>query len=244
MRKKYTISPEEASAMDALGGFDKVVEAASRILREHGIERDLFSSEERESIRHGGAFVKRQIEFCFDASKSLRANIEDLLSQAAEIQETRGGTHYVGTMLQHLVGAKLDIVLGQGRIHHHGFSVADQSTDRKADYQIDAVAIYVTTHPTEALVRKCGENIKAGLKPLIITLGDAVSHAEFNLKTSELNDRVDVLDATQFLTANVYERSLFQAAECMVTLAALLSRYNAIVEECETDPSLRIKLPC
>ena len=33
-----------------------------------------------------------------------------------------------------------------------------------------------------------------------------------------------------------------QAAECKVTLAALLARYNAIVDECETDPSLCIKL--
>jgi hypothetical protein len=145
-------------------------------------------------------------------------------------------------MLQHLVGAKLDLVLGSNKIHHHGFSVADHSTDRKADYQIETIAIHVTTHPTEALVRKCGENIKAGLKPLIITLGDAVRPADFILKTFELNERVDVLDAAQFLTANVYERSLFKAAECKVTLAALLARYNAIVDECETDPSLRIKL--
>src|ERR1017187_2995394 len=35
-----------------------------------------------------------------------------------------------------------------------------------------------------------------------------------------------VLDAAQFLTANVYERSLFKASECKVTLTALLDRYN------------------
>ena len=33
-------------------------------------------------------------------------------------------------MLQHLVGAKLDAVLGGGQINHHGFSVADHSTGR------------------------------------------------------------------------------------------------------------------
>jgi hypothetical protein len=146
-------------------------------------------------------------------------------------------------MLQHLVGAKLDIVLGQGKLFHHGFSVADHSTDRKADYQVEAVAIHVTTHPTEALVRKCADNLKAGLKPLIITIGEAVRPADFILKTFELNDRVDVLDAAQFLTANVYERSLFKASECKVTLTALLDRYNAIVAECETDPSLLVKIP-
>ena len=187
-------------------------------------------------------FASEGPKFHFDPGKSLRANINDLLDQAAELQATGGGTNYVGAMLQHLVGAKLDIVLGRGKIHHHGFSVADHSTDRKADYQIEAVAIHVTTHPTEALVRKCADNIKAGLKPLIITLGEAVRPADFILKTFELNDRVDVLDAAQFLTVNVYERSFFKAAECKVTLAALLARYNAIVDECETDPSLRIKL--
>ena len=181
-------------------------------------------------------------KFHFDPGKSLRANINDLLDQAAVLQATGGGTNYVGAMLQHLVGAKLEIVLGQGALQHHGFSVADESTKRNADYQIETVAIHVTTHPTEALVRKCGENIKAGLKPLIITLGEAVKPADFILKTCELNDRVDVLDAAQFLTANVYEHSLFKAAECKITLAALLSRYNDIIDECETDPSLRIKL--
>jgi hypothetical protein len=188
-------------------------------------------------------FASEGPKFHFDPGKSLRANIDDLLDQAGELQASGGGTNYVGAMLQHLVGAKLDIVLGSGRLQHHGFSVADQSTDRKADYQIEAIAIHVTTHPTEALVRKCGDNINAGLKPLIITLGEAVRPAEFILKTFELNDRVDVLDISQFLTANIYERSLFKADECKVTLAGLLARYNAIVDKCETDPSLRVKLP-
>jgi hypothetical protein len=188
-------------------------------------------------------FASEGPKFHFDTGKSLRANINDLLDQASELQATGGGTNYVGAMLQHLVGAKLDIVLGQGKLFHHGFSVADHSTDRKADYQVEAVAIHVTTHPTEALVRKCADNLKAGLKPLIITIGEAVRPADFILKTFELNDRVDVLDAAQFLTANVYERSLFKASECKVTLTALLDRYNAIVAECETDPSLLIKLP-
>jgi len=150
---------------------------------------------------------------------------------------------YVGAMLQHLVGAKLDLVLGLGKLKHHGFSVADHSTERKGDFQVESVAIHVTTHPSEALIRKCAENIRAGLKPLIISVGDGVAGAGFLLKNSELADRVDVLDAGQFLTANVYERSFFKAAECKVTLGTLLQRYNEIVETCETDPTLRVRMP-
>ena len=187
-------------------------------------------------------FASEGPKFHFDTGKSLRANIDDLLRQAEELQADAGGTAYVGAMLQHLVGAKLDLVLGKGKMEHHGFSVADQSTARKGDFQIESVAIHVTTHPSEALVRKCEANIQAGLKPLIVTLGDGVVGAAFLLKSFQLADRVDVLDANQFLTANIYEHSLFQASTCKVTLSNLLQRYNEIVLQCETEPMLQIDL--
>lgn len=187
-------------------------------------------------------FASKGPKLNFDTGKSLAANISDLLAQANELQSNSGGTNYVGAMLQHLVGAKLDLVLGVGKIRHHGFSVADHSTERKGDFHIDAMAIHVTTNPNEALVRKCGDNLKSGLKPLIITTADGVGVAAFQLRNGQLQDRVDVLDCSQFLTANLYERSLFQVADCKITLTKLLERYNKIVDECETDPVLKVNL--
>ena len=242
MSKAFPLSAEEEAAMNALGGVDKLITSTERILRGRGIARSLFSTRDRQRIRRGRRTAKRVV-FHFDTGKSLRANIGDLLEQAREMQANAGGTNYVGAMLQHLVGAKLDLVLGAGRLKHHGFSVADHSTDRKGDFHVEAVAIHVTTHPSEALVRKCGDNLRAGLKPLIVTIGEGVDGAEFLLKNAAIAERVDVLDASQFLTANVYERSFFKAAECKVTLGRLLERYNEIVASCETDPTLQIKLP-
>jgi hypothetical protein len=187
-------------------------------------------------------FASKGPKFHFDPGKSLRANIQDLLKQADDLQQHSGGTAYVGAMLQHLVGAKLDVVVGPGKIEHHGFSVADQSTARQSDFQIETVAIHVTTHPSESLVMKCEENLRAGLKPLIITMGVGVEGAAFLLKNFSLSERVDVLDVAQFLTANVYERSQFRTAACKATFANLLDRYNDIVALCETDPAMRIAL--
>jgi len=242
MAKEFPISDEEERVIAALGGFDLIVSLADKVLREHGIDKGLFSELDRQRVRRGRDFVKREMEFNFDYGKSLRANIGDLLQQAQDLQTDAAGNNYVGAMLQHLVGAKLDVVLGQGKIRHHGSSVADHSTERNSDFQIEAVAIHVTTHPTEALVRKCTANLNGGLKPVIVTLGDGVAGAEFLLKNSGLADRVDVLDVGQFLTANIYERSLFKAADCKVTFSSLLERYNEIVSSCETDPSLRIRI--
>lgn len=186
-------------------------------------------------------FATEGPKFSFDPAKSVAANLAALFEQASEIQSNSGGANFVGAMLQHLVGAKLDIVMGVGVADHHGFSVADHSTERQADFEVNGVAIHVTTHPSEALVRKMAKNLQAGLKPVVVTLADGVEGAAYLLKNTEWKDRIDIIDATQFLTANVYERSLFKAGECKATLTAILTRYNEIVASCETDPVLRIR---
>jgi hypothetical protein len=187
-------------------------------------------------------FASEGPRFHFDLGKSVAANLTDLFIQAVEIQKNSGGANFLGAMLQHLVGAKLDIILGVGVASHHGFSVADHSTERVADFEVNGIAIHVTTHPSEGLLRKAAANLRAGLKPLIVTLKDGVEGAAYLLKQTEWKDRIDVIDVTQFLTANVYERSFFKADECKATLMLILTRYNEIVSECETDPVLQVRL--
>jgi hypothetical protein len=244
MPKKFKLSSEEIKLLEALGGFEHCRKVAKEVLRKDWLQRGIFLRSELEDIRRSviRASNKNYIEFKFDPLKSLQANIGDLLQQAQELQANPGGANYVGAVLQHLVGAKLDVVLGIGKVDHHGYSVADQSTERSGDFQIESVTIHVTTHPSEALVRKCGDNLRSGLRPVIITMGDGVEGAAFLLKSARLSDRVDVLDAGQFLTANVYERSLFKEAHCKPTLSRLLNRYNEIVAVCEADPALRIRV--
>ncbi len=49
-------------------------------------------------------------------------------------------------------------------------------------------------------------------------------------------------DVLQFLTLNLHEFSAFHAAEQRSTMQGLVEVYNRIVDECETDPGLRIVL--
>lgn len=226
----------------ALGGIERAAAVTDNILKEHGINRSFFSRCEIDRLTRLERLFTVGMVFDFDPLKSVAANLAGLFEQAAEIQSNSGGANFVGAMLQHLVGAKLDIVLGTGVADHHGFSVADHSTERQADFEVNGVAIHVTTHPSEALIRKMANNLKAGLKPVVVTLADGVEGAAYLLKNTEWRDRIDIIDATQFLTANVYERSLFKAGECKATLTAILTRYNEIVASCETDPVLQIRI--
>lgn len=178
----------------------------------------------------------------YDQGKTLNAVLSNLLEQARERQRKSPGKTYVGAVLQHLIGAKLELALPKVKISHNGFSVADSVSDRQGDFAIDEVIIHCTTAPTDALLRKCKSNIDSGRRPIVLTIGKMLSATEVMADDLGLSGRVEIMDAMQFLTANLYEMSLFKAAQRKITLEKLINKYNDLVSENESDASLRIAI--
>lgn len=187
-------------------------------------------------------FAGKPFKFHTDASLSVRAAVRKVLDQARERQAKMPGSRYEGAMLQHLVGAKLDLVLGEGKITHHSASEADEAEGRAGDFIAGDVAIHVTTHPGESLISKCARNLEAGLRPLIVTTSRKTVVADSLAEQANIGSRVDVLDIEQFLAANLYERALFFSKNLPPKTRELLARYNELIEAHETDPSLRIEI--
>lgn len=176
-----------------------------------------------------------------DMSKTIGANLEDLFAQARKREKENPGTHYLGTVLQHLTAAKLSLILPEGSFAIHGASVADAPTERSGDFAINNTTIHCTTMPGALLIEKCKGNLRAGVRPVIITVFDRVTTALNLAEDSGLAGRVEVWDIQQFLSSNVYEHSLFDDAKRNSTLGDIIQAYNRIVMETETDPSLRIE---
>jgi len=185
-------------------------------------------------------FESKPFKIKVDASKSLRSIVADLIEAAFLRQRESPGTMIAGAVMQHLVGAKLEIALPNVKFDHHGFSVADAPGGRKGDFLIGDTAIHVTTAPTEALIRKCCDNLSSGLRPLVITTQSGVGGAGALAKNAGVSDRVDILEIEQFVATNVYEWSAFQQTQRPLTVRQLIEAYNRIIDDCETDPSLRI----
>jgi hypothetical protein len=185
-------------------------------------------------------FNARPFALRFQQGNSLRSVIRDLLAQAKSRQEEGAGTMFVGAMLQHLIGAKLSLALPDIEIEHNGFSVADRPTGRSGDFEIGNASLHVTTTPGEAVIRKCSANLAAGRQPIIITHHDMLPAADAFASAAGIADRLDVLDAEQFLVANLHELGGFRSDQIRVTVGSLIERYNAIVTAHETDPSLQI----
>jgi len=186
-------------------------------------------------------FAGKPFVLHFDSSKSLRSVVRDLLSQAERRQARFAGSTLVGTMLQHLVGAKLNLLLDTP-VEHYGAAVADEASSRGGDFVIDDVVVHVTTAPTEALIRKCERNLEGGLRPVIITVEKGVMVAEGLAGQWGIAARLDVFEAEQFLAGNLYEIGKFGRTGRRATVEELVSEYNKIIDECETNPSLKIEI--
>jgi hypothetical protein len=222
------------------GSIEKM-EGYLRLLNEHHLKGalDLDAVEAWWIQKILEFFDSKPFTFELDQARSLRSCVRELFAQAGQRQRETSGTMYVGALMQHLVGAKLDII-SKANLSHHGFSVADAPSNRSSDFCLGDVAIHVTTAPTEGLMQKCQNNLSAGLRPLIVTTEDGIGGAKAFAKQAGLEDRVDVIEIEQFLATNIYEHSSFDPAARVATIKALIERYNVVVSETETDPSLRI----
>lgn len=190
-------------------------------------------------------FASQPLHLEYDASLSFEAMIVRLFDQVEARQREMPGSTIVGTVLQHLVGAKLEIVFGDEdelALQHFAAAVADTVSGRSGDFEVEDAIIHVTTSPAEALMHKCKQNLQASYRPIIVTLFDQVGMARGNAKTVGIRDRIEIIPIEQFLTMNIYERSRFKQLTQRDTLTRLIGKYNLIIDKCETDPSLKISL--
>ncbi len=187
-------------------------------------------------------FAGEPFRIKLDVSRSLRHVVRDVLGQAVERQMEAPGMNYAGAVLQHLVGAKLDCALGHGMVEHRSFSTADAPGDRTGDFSIGDVAIHVTTAPGESVIERCRENLDAGYKPILVTTQKGVAVAEGLAENARLAERIDIFEVEQFVALNLYEWGAFETAGRRVAIEDLMRRYNEIVEDVETDPSLKIEI--
>jgi hypothetical protein len=186
-------------------------------------------------------FAAKPFTLRLDPTLSVRAVFRQLFAQAEARQKEMSGTMIVGTIMQHLVGAKLEGAFGS-RLVHHSVSTKDEGQSRPGDFDLGDLAFHVSTAPGEALIRKCQRNLAAGQRPVIVSVGRGVGLAAGLAENATIGDRLDVLDVEQWLAAEILERGGDSASGRAVALAELLERYNRIVDTVETDPSLRIEL--
>lgn len=175
-----------------------------------------------------------------DQQLSIRALVNDLLAQAQTKQKARPGATYTGTLMQHLTAAKLRRLLKDKAPKPHGASDADSSRKTDGDFEINDSVLHVTAAPAVALLEKCGGNLSAGKRPIIITLSKSVQHAQALAEENGIESRIEFWSFDQFISTNAHEWGGFHARDVKAEARDLLKAYNDIIDEVGEEPSLKI----
>ncbi len=244
--KKYDIHRVLAREVGrtSRGSISRMERLVALINRWHADDTlDLKSLEEFWIERVKAYFASTPIMFRLDPALGLRSTFRSLMVQAEARQREAGGTMIVGTVMQHLVGAKLEAAMAiRGTtVNHHGSNQNDVS-GRGGDFDLGEAVIHVTTAPSTDLLRKCRANLGMGWRPIIVTTSKGVYAAEVLGETEGIEGRFDVLDFDQFMATNLHELGAFQTTATREAIIDIVDRYNRIVNEVETDPSLAIEI--
>ena len=222
-----------------MGLMIKYIEFLNTLNIKETINFDIIEQFWAEQVQ--GYFRNQPFTLSSDTSQTIAASLDELFEQARKRQKQNPGTQYLGMVLQHLIAAKLSLILPQDRLHIYGVSVADSSTERSGDFVISNTVIHCTTAPNEQLIKKCKANIRGGCLPIIITIFDRVKNAYDLAIDAGISGRIEVWDIQQFLSSNINEHGLFDEQRRTTKLADIIERYNQIIDNNETDPSLKIE---
>lgn len=183
-------------------------------------------------------FDKQRITVDIDHTKPLSSVISDILRAAAERSDKP-----TGAVLQHLVGAKLQLRFPEEKIGSDRANAADMHTDREGDFQVGTTAFHVTTAPMEKLISRCVENKSAGYRPVILTLESKVQAARQMADNIGMSEQISVQSAEIFIGTNIEEISTYDGDRIREGLAKLIRIYNSRIEQIEIDKSLMIDEP-
>lgn len=186
-------------------------------------------------------FAAQPLRMRLDAGLGMQAVVRDLIDQAAKREMEFAGRWYAGALIEHLVGAVIDCGLGTGQVSHHSSSAADLHAGRSGDFRLGDKVIHVTTAPGEAVVQRCARNLADGLVPVLVVRSRSVGTATDLANRVGIDDRVDVLSIEQVVSLAVLGLEGQEEGRKAV-LERIVARYNEIVDEVETDPSLKIRL--
>lgn len=183
-------------------------------------------------------FDKQRITIDLDYSKPVSSVVSDILKAAAERSDKP-----TGAVLQHLIGAKLQLRFPDVKIGNDRANAADLHTDREGDFQVGTTAFHVTTAPMEKLITRCVENKRAGYRPVILTLESKVIAARQMADNVGMSEQIAVQAAETFIGNNIEEIAIYDGDKIREGLARLIRTYNTRINAIEIDKSLMIDEP-
>lgn len=177
---------------------------------------------------------RKNLSLSLDRSQAPTAWVELILENA----RGRSG----GVIEQHLVGAKLARRFPNIEILNFPAHAADQQTARSGDFVIRDLVFHVTAAPSSNIIAKCADNVKKGLKPILLVPRDKEANARAFAEDKSIDKLIAIVSIEDFLAMNVFELATEENKDSFSVLADIIAIYNQRLKEVETDLSLQIDI--
>lgn len=145
-----------------------------------------------------------------------------------------------GVVEQHLVGAKLARRYKDVDVPNYPAHAADRQTARSGDFSIKGIVYHVTANPSRGVIEKCIENVKAGLKPVLLVPRDAEYRAKALAEEEKIDKSLSIISIESFVALNIIELAIDNDQDFFGVLQEIIDTYNERLAAVETDLSLKI----
>lgn len=146
-----------------------------------------------------------------------------------------------GIVEQHIVGAKLVRRFGQD-LPNYPADAGDMQTDRAGDFSMAKSVFHVTASPAPNVLQKCADNLRIGLRPILLVPADQKNKAEVYAQDLALNKSVLIFSIEDFISLNIMELAAEENKDYFTVLKEIVQIYNRRLSEVETDLSLQIEV--
>lgn len=181
-------------------------------------------------------FNRQKIEVDISLDKPGPQIVADILDAAAK-------RNAAGAVAQHLVGAKLALRYPDKKIENYSYTTADKQLGRPGDFLIGDTAFHVTVAPMQAVIDKCGTNMRNGYRAILLVVESKMQAARQLAEIAGYQQRIGISSLEQFVGQNIEEIGEFGKSALAKNVKALLEKYNERVLAIETDRSLLIDIP-
>jgi len=141
-----------------------------------------------------------------------------------------------GKVEHHLVGAAL-----QSR--YKNLTIENKaSTPEESNFVINQLIYYISTYPSQGLIRKCAENILFGLHPILLLPVEQKIKAQKLVQDEGIENKLTVISLEDFFAMSTVELAIEKSKDPFTIFKELVQIYNKRLEEVETDLSLQIEI--
>lgn len=175
--------------------------------------------------------------------QAIRVEITASLSGMAVVRSmlAAAGTK-IGAVAAHLVGARLEISVGDARVpvENRSFAVSDELLGRPGRFLVNDTVFHVATSEMSLAAQRCARNLDAGYRPTLLVPEADLPLAKGYVEMWGIGPRITLSSVEQFVGLHLDEGSGYSRGGFDAAIQRLVTTYNARVAAVETDPTLRI----